>query len=375
MKAGLLGRKLGHSLSPQIHRFFGDYEYKLYEREPEDVAEFVRGSGLDLLNVTIPYKKAAAELCDELTPLAKRLGNVNLVTRRADGSLCGDNTDYFGFGRLVESVCEAVPPKAAILGRGGAATTAQAVLEDHGAEVVMVGRGEEPPEDAGLVVNATPVGMFPDVDGRRIDISKFPGCRVVVDLVYNPSPTRLVREARACGKAAADGMVMLVAQAYRGYRLAAGDDGLKSGNLYLYGPPASGKTTWSRIVSSATGLRLVDLDAEIVREAGRPIADIFAADGEAAFRRLEKGVLARVAAQGGQVVALGGGALLDGESRRIAEATGRVVLLECGEEELLRRAALSQERPLLAGDASSRLRALLTARRGHYASFERRVAL
>ena len=373
MRAGLLGRKLGHSLSPQIHRFFGDYEYRLYEREPEDVAEFVRGSGLDLLNVTIPYKKVAAELCDELTPLAERLGNVNLVTRRADGSLCGDNTDYFGFGRLVDSVCGAVPPKAAILGRGGAAMTAQAVLEDRGAEVVMVGRGEEPPPDAGLIVNATPVGMFPDVDGRRIVISEFPECRVVVDLVYNPSPTRLVREARACGKSAADGMVMLVAQAYRGYQLAAGGDGLKAGNLYLYGPPASGKSTWSRIVSSATGLRLVDLDAEIVREAGRPIADIFASDGEAAFRRLEKGVLARIAAHGGQVVALGGGALLDGESRALAEATGRVVLLECGEDELLRRAALSRERPLLAGDAAECLRALLAARRDHYASFGRRV--
>ena len=112
MKAGLLGRRLGHSLSPQIHGFFGDYEYGLYEREPEDVAEFVRGSGLDFLNVTIPYKKAAAELCDELTPLAERLGNVNFVMRRADGRLCGDNTDYFGFARLLDSVCGAAGPGA-----------------------------------------------------------------------------------------------------------------------------------------------------------------------------------------------------------------------------------------------------------------------
>ncbi|MBO7683803.1 MAG: hypothetical protein J6T51_03655, partial [Kiritimatiellae bacterium] len=120
MKAGLLGRRLGHSLSPQIHRFFGDYEYRLYEREPEDVEGFVRGSGLDLLNVTIPYKKAVAAICDELTPLAERLGNVNLVTRLADGRLRGDNTDYFGFGRLVDSVCgpggAALPRLAAVLG-------------------------------------------------------------------------------------------------------------------------------------------------------------------------------------------------------------------------------------------------------------------
>ena len=374
MKAGLLGRKLGHSLSPQIHGFFGDYEYRLYEREPEDVAEFVRGAGLDLLNVTIPYKKAAAELCDELTPLAERLGNVNLVTRLPDGRLRGDNTDYFGFACLLDSACEAaglgVPAKAAVLGSGGAATTAKTVLEDRGADVAFVRRGELPAQDAELIVNATPVGMFPDVDGRRVDIAEFPACRMVLDLVYNPSPTRLVAEAKACGKAAADGMVMLIAQAYRAFLLAGGE---VAGNIYLYGPPASGKSTWAKRVAAATGLGLVDLDAEIVREAGRPIADIFASAGESAFRRLEKDVLSRVAGRPRQVVALGGGALLDGESRRLAEATGRVVLLECGEDELLRRASLSRERPLLAGDAAERLRALLSARREHYASF-RRVA-
>ena len=370
MRAGLLGRKLGHSLSPQIHRFFGDYEYKLYEREPDDVAAFVRDSGLDLLNVTIPYKQTVAPLCSELTPLAERLGNVNLVTRLADGRLRGDNTDYFGFARLLDSTCEAaglgVPAKAAVLGAGGAATTAKTVLEDRGADVVFVRRGELPPQDAELIVNATPVGMHPDDEGRRIDIAEFPACRMVLDLVYNPSPPRLVREALASGRAAADGMVMLVAQAYRAFQLANGD---VEGNLYLYGPPASGKSTWAKSIAAATGMRLVDLDAEIVRAAGRPIADIFAADGEAAFRRMEKEALARVAGQRGQVVALGGGALLDGESRRLAESTGRVVLLTCPEEELCRRAARSAERPLLAGGAADRMRALLAARRVHYASF------
>ena len=375
MRAGLLGKRLGHSLSPQIHRFFGDYEYRLYEREPEDVESFVRGSGLDLLNVTIPYKKTVAAICDELTPLAERLGNVNLVTRAADGRLRGDNTDYFGFGRLVDSVCgpagAALPRLAAVLGTGGAAMTAKTVLEDRGVEVVLVGRGEVPPPDAGLIVNATPVGMYPDVDGRRIDISEYPSCAAVLDLVYNPSPTRLVREALGSGRAAADGMVMLVAQAYRAYLLAGG--AAPSGNLYLYGPPASGKTTWARRLSFATGMPLVDVDAEIVKAEGRPIADIFASDGEAAFRRIERETLARVAARGGQVVALGGGALLDDGSRRLAESTGRVVVLACPEDELLRRAAASSERPLLAGDRAERLRELLAARRAHYGSFAVKV--
>ena len=177
-----------------------------------------------------------------------------------------------------------------------------------------------------------------------------------------------MREALASGRAAADGMVMLVAQAYRAYLLASGGEP-PPGNLYLYGPPASGKTTWARRVSLATGMPLVDVDAEIVKAEGRPIADIFASDGEAAFRRIERDMLARVASSGGQVVALGGGALLDASSRRLAESSGRVVLLTCPEEELLRRAAASSERPLLAGDRVGRLRALLAARRAHYESF------
>lgn len=378
MRAGLLGRRLGHSLSPQIHRFFGDYEYRLYEREPEDVERFVRDSGLDLLNVTIPYKKVAAEICDELTPLARRLGNANLVVRMPDGRLRGDNTDYFGFGRLLDTALgragAEAPKRAAVLGAGGAAATAKSVLEDRGATVSTVRRGEEPPQNAELIVNATPVGMHPDDDGRRIDISKFPGCRIVLDLVYNPSPTRLVREARECGKTAEDGMVMLVAQAYRAFQLAAAPDG-QDGNIYLYGPPASGKSTWARIIAAATGLEAVDLDAEIVRAENRAISAIFAEGGEAAFRRIEKAALRRVAPQDRKVVALGGGALLDGESRRLAETTGRVVLLECSEEVLLRRAALSDARPLLSGDAAERLRALLAKRSRHYASFPRSVAL
>ena len=377
MTAGLLGRKLGHSLSPQIHKFFGDYEYSLYEREPEEVEDFVRNSGLDFLNVTIPYKTVVAPLCDELTPLAKRLGNVNLVTRLPDGRLRGDNTDYFGFERLLDTALErsgsTVPKRAAVLGAGGAAATAKTVLEDRGATVSTVRRGKLPPQDAALIVNATPVGMHPDDDGRRIDISEFPKCRIVLDLVYNPSPTRLVREARDCGKTAEDGMIMLVAQAYRAFCMS-GADHTDGGNIYLYGPPASGKSTWARIIAAATGLKRIDIDEEIVRTEGRQIAKIFADDGEAAFRKIEKDTLRRVASQKSQVVALGGGALLDDDSRRTAEATGRVVLLDCPEEELLRRASCSCERPLLAGDAAERLRSLLAARRDHYASFACKIA-
>ena len=373
MRAGLLGRKLGHSLSPQIHHLFADCDYRLFEREPGEVADFVRGLDLDFLNVTIPYKQTAAELCDELTPGATRLGNVNFVRRDAAGRLIGDNTDAFGFARLLDSAgVDVAGCRVAVFGAGGAAMTAKAVIEERGGEVSLVRRGEQPARETEVIVNATPVGMFPNGDETRVNIADYPDCRAVVDLVYNPSPTKLVREALSLGKVAVDGMVMLIAQAYRAQQLVGGDF---RGNLYLYGAPASGKSTWAKRISAAIGLKLVDLDAEIVRTEGVEISEIFAKRGEAEFRRLERAALTKVAQDGGQVVALGGGALLDPSSRSLAEATGRVVLLDCPKDELLRRAALSSARPLFAGDLAARLEALLARRQAHYAAFVNRVEL
>ena len=379
MKAGLLGRKLGHSLSPQIHKFFGDYEYRLYEKEPDEVEAFLRGGfaagDFDFLNVTIPYKQTVFALCDELSPMAKKLGNVNFVTRTKDGKLRGDNTDAFGVERLIDSVGAGVRGQnCAILGAGGAAMTVKAVLEERGAKrVSFVRRGEVPAQDDQLIVNATPVGMWPNVDETRIDILQYVACETVLDLVYNPSPTRLVREALACGKTAADGMVMLIAQAYRAFELSGSSSSLipHPSSLFLYGPPASGKSTWAKKIAAATGWKLVDLDAEIVKAEERSIPEIFAAGGEKGFRAIEKRELTRVCASEtsapqGQVVALGGGALLDDDCRRMAEAAGRVVVLDCDLEALKSRLT-GGDRPLSADIA--KLEALVVSRAAHYASF------
>ena len=378
MRAGLLGRKLGHSLSPQIHRFFGDYEYRLYEKEPEGVADFLRTVFADadfgFLNVTIPYKQTVFELCDELSPMARKLGNVNFVTRTADGRLLGDNTDAFGVERLIDSVGADVKGlNCAILGAGGAAMTVRAVLEERGAKrVTFIRRGEEPASDDDLIVNATPVGMFPDVDGVRVNILQYVQSKTVLDLVYNPSPTRLVREARACGKTAADGLVMLIAQAWRAFQLAAETEDGRQKTLFLYGAPASGKSTLAAKIAAATGWTLVDLDAEIVKAEGRTIPEIFAADGEPGFRAIEKRELQRVAAGKEQVVALGGGALLNPECRAIAERAGRVIVLDCPLKTLKARLT-GGDRPLSADTA--KLEALVASRAAHYASFPNHVEM
>lgn len=375
LKCGLLGERLSHSRSPEIHARLGGYEYRLYEKSPDEVEDFLLHGDYDAINVTIPYKKVAHSLCSELTPTAAELGNVNVVVKRFDGKLFGDNTDKAGFEKLVEEVgADVRGRKCAVLGTGGAAMTAAAALRGLGAEsVVHVSRsGEsnysnlERNADAAILVNATPVGMFPHVDEQPVPLSAFPRCEAVIDLIYNPSPTKLLAEASRLGIPNVGGMPMLEEQA----RLASL---YMNANIYLYGAPGSGKSTYGRRLAAAKGMPFVDVDDEIERRSGRRISDIFAQDGEAAFRALEKSELERVASAHGQVVALGGGALLDQDSRRIAETTGRVVFIECDDETLLRRVAASDARPLLSGDAAERMRGLLAARREHYASFKERI--
>ena len=375
LKCGLLGEKLGHSLSPQIHAKLGSYEYRLHEKSPQEVEDFLLNGEYDAINVTIPYKKVAFALCNDTTPAARELGNVNVVVKRMDGTLFGDNTDAAGFVKLVETVgIDVHGKKCVVLGTGGAAMTAAAALRGLGAgTVVHISRtGEnnygnlERNADASLVVNATPVGMFPDVEARPVSLKSFPKCEAAIDLIYNPSPTRFLAEAADIGIPYVDGMPMLEEQA----RLASV---YMNANIYLYGAPGSGKSTYAKRLASEKDMPLIDLDAEIERMDGRRISDIFAQDGEAAFRAREKAALEIVSRSRGQIVALGGGALLDPECRRIAESTGRVVFIECPEDVLLKRVAASQERPLLAGDAETRMRRLLDSRRDHYGSFTERI--
>ena len=355
MKFGLLGETLGHSFSPQIHRMLGDTPYDLYEVQPDALGDFLENGDVSGLNVTIPYKKAVIPYCAELTPRAKALGCVNTLVRRKDGSLIGHNTDYFGFETMVSHASVQVGgKKVLVLGCGGASNTAVAVLKQLGANVVIISRSGENNysnlhlhADAAVIVNATPVGMYPNTGISPIDLDIFPHLEAVLDVIYNPTSTQLLLKARKRGLIACNGMRMLVAQAkesaewFLGHSLPDelipsiyGKLRRKMENIILIGMPGSGKSTVGMLLVEKTGHTFVDADEEIVKAAGKSIPEIFAQDGEDAFRALETQVLRQLGKKSGQIIATGGGCVTRAENYDLLHQNGKVFCLERGLEKL-----------------------------------------
>ena len=328
MQCGLLGRKLGHSYSPQIHSHLASYEYTLFEKEPEELEAFLKNGGFTGLNVTIPYKKDVIPYLDELSPTAKRLGAVNTIVRREDGSLIGHNTDYFGFCSMVgRSGLTVAGKKVLVLGSGGASNTAVAALEEMGAQVVVISRSGENNydnlhrhADAAVIVNTTPVGMYPKTGVSPISLERFQKLEGVLDVVYNPARTQLLLDAESRGLTTMNGLWMLVAQAKESAEWFAGvqiPDGkiakihgllrAQMENIVLIGMPGCGKTTVGQALVTMQGKRFVDADAVLEERVGRKITDIIPTDGEEAFRQMETDTLAELGKQSGLVIATGGG--------------------------------------------------------------------
>lgn len=352
---GLLGRKLGHSLSPEIHALLCDYKYDLYPTEPEKLDEFFASKALTGYNVTIPYKVEAFNRCATLSETAKKAGSVNTVTRNADGTLHGDNTDYFGFSYMAEKVgCDFKGKKVLILGSGGASLTVQLVASDMGAkEIIVVSRsGENNYEnislhyDADIIVNTTPVGMYPNNGEKLIELDKFTRCRKVLDLIYNPARTPLLLDAEKLGIDCINGLYMLVAQALRAAEsfikkeipLSRIDEIYniilaKQKNIVLVGMPGCGKSTLAALLSEKTGRECVDTDAA-VEECGMKIPEIFAEFGEEEFRRRETESVKKAAKEQGRIIATGGGAVLKAENRTALRENSTVIFLKASTEKL-----------------------------------------
>lgn len=354
MKCGLLGRKLGHSYSPAIHALLGDYEYRLYEKEPSELEKFLRNSDWDGINVTMPYKQAVIPCLDSLTPIAQELGAVNTIIRR-EGKLIGANTDYWGFRSMVDkSGLSPAGKKCLVLGSGGASKVVQFVLKDLEAQVIVISRsGEnhygnlELHRDAAMIINTTPVGMYPDTGVSPVNLEIFPQLEGVLDVVYNPARTKLLMDAERKGIVAMNGLWMLISQAmYAAVKFAGKRMGTRSieevskalqsqmENIILIGMPGCGKSTVGRLVAEELGKPFVDIDAEIEKIANKTIPRIFAEDGEAVFRDWETKVLAELGKQSGLVIATGGGCVTQDRNYSLLHQNGVIFWLQRDAEKL-----------------------------------------
>lgn len=349
MKCGLLGARLGHSYSQQIHGMLADYEYRNYEKSAEELDAFLRGGDWDGLNVTMPYKKAVIPYCTQLSERARRIGAVNTLVRLPEGGLYGENTDAYGFEKLIRrNGVEIAGRKCLVLGSGGASVMACAVLQDLGAgSVTVISRGGadnygnlERHADAAVIVNTTPVGMFPHNGEAAVDLTAFPACEAVLDVVYNPARTALLLQAERRGIRCAGGLYMLVGQAKRSAELFAArsiDDGeidrieaqlrREMLNVVLVGMPGCGKSTLAAALGEALGRPVVEADALIAQAAGCSIPEIFAREGEEGFRHRESEVLREQGKRSGIVLSTGGGCVTREENYEALHQNGTIVWL------------------------------------------------
>ena len=354
MKTGLLGRKLGHSYSPQIHAHLGDYRYELFEIEPDDVGTFLMTGDFDAINVTIPYKQDVIAYCSELSDAAKRIGAVNTIIRRPDGSLIGHNTDYFGFlSTLERSGLNFNGKKAVIIGNGGASKPVKAALDDLGADTVVISHKDNTPDnlafhaDAAILVNATPVGMHPNNGISPVNLDLFPHLEGVFDLIYNPSRTKLMLDAKQRGLLVINGLWMLVAQAKESSEWFTGTSisnrviepiyqalSRQMENVVLIGMPGSGKSTIGRALAERLGREFVDADTEITKAAGMPIPNIFAQSGESGFREIETKVLNDLGKKSGLVISTGGGCVTQEQNYPLLHQNSKIFCLNRNLEQL-----------------------------------------
>jgi len=345
----LIGEKLGHSFSPRIHSMLSDYEYSLKELAPDELEGFLKSTELDGMNVTIPYKKAVLPYCAHIADAVRRIGSANTLVKRADG-WHAYNTDYFGFIYMLTS-CGYSPEgkKAVVLGNGGASVAVVTALEDMGAaQIVVVSRkGENNYDnlhlhaDADVVVNATPVGMYPHTGEAAVSLDAFPNCRAVFDLIYNPSRTKLILDAEKRGLICRSGLSMLVAQAHAAAELFTDteiDKGRieeilhtlerETGNIILIGMPGCGKSSVGKTLANLTGRSFVDADEELYRSYGISSGDMIKAQGEEAFRRNETKVLSELCKGSGRIIATGGGCVTREENYPLLHQNGFIFYLK-----------------------------------------------
>ena len=370
---GLIGEKLGHSYSVLIHQLLTNhaYRYELIELSQDSLGSFLERKAFEGLNVTIPYKKAVIPFLTGISSEAEKIGSVNTILSKPEG-LFGYNTDYAGFLYMASHAgIEFSGKKVLIMGTGGTSAAVCAAVKDQGArDIIMVSRSGQVNyqnlnlhRDSQILINTTPVGMYPKNGETLIDLENFPDCEGVLDVIYNPLYTNLVLQARERKLAFGSGLVMLTAQAKYASDLflnRKADDSIidrtveqmnhRIQNIVFIGMPGCGKSTIGKAIAELTGRKFVDTDTEIVSHAGKEISKIFSEDGETVFRRFENEVIHEIGKENGLVISTGGGAILDKSNRMALRQNGKIIFLErslkalsmAGRPLSINQAALSQ---------------------------------
>lgn len=349
MLYGLVGAHLPHSYSKIIHESLGKYAYELLELDSDSFKQFISGRQYGGLNITIPYKKAVLNLCDQVSDLADEIGAANTLYFQ-DGKLCCTNTDYDGFLYALHTCgIKLQNKKVLILGSGGTSLTAQkAALNTGAAQITVASRQpsqhqvsyDKLPRDAEIIINTTPVGTYPNNDQKLLALKDFPKCAGVVDVIYNPLKTDLLRQAEELGLPTSNGIPMLVAQATAAAEFFTGEKFQNKNqtlvktlirtieNIVLIGMPGCGKSTLGGILAEKLNKTFVDLDTEVEKIAGKTIPEIFSENGEDYFRRLETEVAMRFGKERSQVIATGGGTVLRPENMTALQQNGRTIFLQ-----------------------------------------------
>lgn len=372
MKYGLIGEKLIHSFSKEVHNKIGSYDYELKEISKNQLEEFILSKDFLGINVTIPYKESVIKYLDEISPSAKKIGAVNTIVNK-NGKLIGYNTDYDGAKLLIEKSGAIIKDKNVfVLGSGGASKTLVAVTSDLGAKSVkVVSRSGnlgityeqlyKSAEDAQIIINATPVGTYLDASSCPIDINKFSKLEGVIDLIYNPLRTRLVLESKGKSINAIGGLYMLVAQAVYAYSYffdkdvkgelidkIYGEILTEKQNVVLTGMPSCGKSTVGEVLSKKINKKLVDIDEQITKEYGKSPKEIILLDGEEKFRDIESKMIETISYETGLVISTGGGAILKKENVGNLKRNGKIFYLKRSLERLL----VTENRPLTSSKKS-----------------------
>lgn len=367
MKYGLIGKPLGHSFSREIHALIADYDYRLFEIDEDELPRFFQERDFSGINVTIPYKQAVIPFLDEISDEAKKIGAVNTIVKK-EGKLFGFNTDFFGMRALIKSAGLDLENKTVlILGTGGTSKTAVEVSKSLGAtEIVKVSRKKSSDtatydeaykkfSGADVIINTTPVGMFPNADKTPVDVKKFKNLQGVIDAVYNPLRTNFVLDAESIGAKGRGGLYMLVAQAVYASALfldKTADESVidktyarilkEKRNIVLCGMPSSGKTTVGKEIAKVFGKKFIDTDDVVVEKRNESISDIFEKYGEGEFRKEERLAIEELSKENGLVIATGGGAVLDENNVRALRRNGVILFLNRS----LKNLVATADRPL-----------------------------